>query len=199
MEELTFKELSEAQQDIVSYKDKISAIIGYVDESGNRKIKPEHFLSGEVAAYKLLSSWEKKMLKGEHCFIDRRVLMTLREIGWLIEFSLEGDFADSVIVSSYEDSSCVLWMELLEDKDSSTNHAINVDVIVTAAAALMFRDVPDEENDFLQSDYSDAADSEFLSYAYSVAHEWLLSLPQDIFEKMMKDTEIYRLHFHLLD
>ena len=64
MDDISFKDIIRYQKRIVELKDIIRGIISF-DENGCRKIKPEHFLSGEVAAYKFLNSWVKRMTKGE--------------------------------------------------------------------------------------------------------------------------------------
>ena len=198
MASITFREQIKAQQKIVDLKSRVEEIIGYTDSNGNRKIKPEQFLSGEVAAYKFLNSWIKRMEKGE-TVIDSDVIRILGDIENLVYWSTEGDFLQTDTVNVYEEYSTLIWMELLSNKDIAPSIEFNAQMVAIAALSLMDKGIPDEMNHYLIYEYQDLLDGSAVGEAYSVAHEWLLSKPREWLNEFMEDTEIYRYHFNILN
>lgn len=198
MDDITYKEVRENQERIVKYKREIENIIGYIDENGSRKIKPEHFLSGEVAAYKFLVSWDKRMRQGEQV-ITKKVIEILDTIECIIHWSSKGDFVKQETIDNYEALSTDLWIDLLEDRNNAPSYEFNSLVIAIAATSLAEKGVSDSDNDYLNYDYNDMLDGLALGEAFSIAHEWLLSKPRDIYVKLVEDTELYKFHFNLLN
>ena len=198
MEEITYQQIIESQNKIIDYKQQIESLIGYVDVDGSRKIKPECFLSGEVAAYKFLVSWIKEMKQGEQV-ITKKVIRILDTIDKLIYWGNRENFNEQETKDNYEALSCDIWIDLLEDKDNAPSIEFNNLILVFAAMSLSDKGIPDEQNDYLNYSNADLLDGLALGEAYSVAHDWLLSLPRESFLKLMKSTELYRFHFHLLN
>lgn len=197
MDDISFKDIIKYQNKIVELKDVIKDIISF-NENGCRKIKPEHFLSGEVAAYKFLNSWVKRMTKGEF-IIDADVIRVLNDIDNLVYWSTKGDFSKEGIINTYEEYSTMIWMDLLSEKDIAPSIEFNAQIVAIAALSLMEKGIPDEMNHYLIYEYQDLLDGSAIGEAYSVAHEWLLSKPRYWLNQFMEDTEIYRYHFDVLN
>ena len=198
MYDISYRDIKENQERIVEYKRVIESIIGFTDENGYRKIKPEHFLSGEVAAYKFLVSWEKRMRQGEQV-ITKKVIEILDTIECIIHWSCKGDFEKQETIDNYEALSTDIWIDLLNDKDNTPSYEFNCLVIAIAATSLAEKGVSDSDNDYLNYDYNDMLDGLALGEAFSIAHEWLLSKPRDFYTKLIQDTELYKFHFNLLN
>lgn len=196
MNELTLAELRDAQQKIIDYKKQVESIISYRDERGRKLIKPEHFLSGEIAAYKFLNSWEKRMLNGED-FLDAKALELLNDIEHLLYWS-EQDFSDIETIQGYEEFSMSIWVELMTEKASDAQSDFNFELVKIAAVAEALRGTSEKENDFLHVAYEDLLDGLFMGYTYSVAHEWLMSLPREKYVEIIEGSELHKFHFHTL-
>lgn len=197
MSEITFQEQTDAQQRIIDYKAEITRIISYSDKNGHRKIKPEHFLSGEVAAYKLLSSWEKRMIQGES-IIDTKVLEILDDVEILIDRSTQGDFLSDEAVFDYEFASTGLWMALLSNKDLMPDCEFNRSLVALAAVIEKETGISDEDNQFLKYEGADLIDGRAIAVAYSTVHQWLMEQSQEQVVQWMEETGLHRSHFHAL-
>lgn len=199
MGELSYKQIQDAQYQIVEYKKAISDLIGYLDESGHRKLRPEFFLSGEVAAYKLLNRWEKEMHKGND-IVNEDVIRALCEIDWLLRWR-ERDFADSEVVDAYEELSNELWFRLMKDGVDESGCELHREIIWLADLCEAVRGCPDDLNDYLGLT-EDSEDYEiFLSTAYNIVHMFVMEIPERLRDEMVntlfQKTEIHKLHFNL--
>ena len=197
MSEITFQEQTQAQQRIVDYKAEITNIISDSDENGHRKIKPEHFLSGEVAAYKLLGSWERRMKQGE-TVVNSKVLEILDDVAILIDRSTQGGFATDEAVFDYEYASTGIWMELLSSKDLMPDFEFHRSLVALAAIAEKTQGVADDDNQFLKFEGADLIDGHAMAAAYSTVHQWLMEQPQEQVTLWMEKTGLHRSHFHAL-
>ena len=198
MTDIPYRKVIEYQNRIVELKETIETVISYVDDDGCRKIKPEHFLSGEIAAYKFLSSWVKRMIKGE-TVIDAEVIRVIGDIENLLYWSKGGDFSDQEAIIEYEVLNTILWIDLLSNKELAPSFEFNNIIVGLAAISLMEKGVPDEMNHYMIYDYEDLLDGSAIGEAYSVAHEWILSKPRELLLELMNKTEIHRFHFNILN
>lgn len=110
------KTLWETQEDMGGLEKQIEERIGYRDDQGKRKLKPELFLSGERAAYTIIRSWNKRMSKGQ-VIASEGDLSLLKGILELVEFPVSGNFEDGDIGKYvYQGLTESLWLYLLHDK-----------------------------------------------------------------------------------
>lgn len=200
MEELSFRELRHTQQKIMDYKNLIADKIGLINDSGKRVLNPRFFLSGEVAAYKFLCYWEKKMEQGED-FIDAKVLGLMEDIKWMLYWA-DQDFAEEDTLIEYEGCNTSLWIDLLAGKSNEARRKIDRDIVAIAALSEFSKGKEDEEtNDFLRLEEEDFDDHISMGYAYGTAHEWLMTLEPEMVERLftevLGESELYKLHFHL--
>ena len=130
MEELSFRELRHTQQKIMDYKTLIADKIGLINDSGKRVLNPRFFLSGEVAAYKFLCYWEKKMEQGED-FIDAKVLGLMDDIKWMLYWA-DQDFAEEDTLIEYEGCNTSLWIDLLAGKSNEARRKIDRDIVASS-------------------------------------------------------------------
>ena len=195
---MNYLEQVRIQEKIASFKDQLREKISYLDECGNRKLNSYYFLSAEVAAYKLLSSWNKRMLSGEDV-IDDEVKYLLD----LIEALINEEYED---YSEYESEiSMPLWYRLISGAEGDSYIEFNREVFIVASMAEMSKGT--DLNDTLAAtiNYYDLEDPNIVSYAYSLAHDFLISMDNEAFETFAKQGfgkdlgkgELYKFHFNL--
>lgn len=195
---MNYLEQIRIQEKIARYKDQIRDKISYVDECGNRKLNSYYFLSAEVAAYKLLNNWNKRMLRGEDVISDEvKYLLTL------IESLLSEEYED---YSEYEaEISMPLWYRLISGAEGESYFEFNKEVFIVASMAEMSHGTELESTLAATVNYDDLGDPNIVSYAYSLAHDYLISMKTDAFEVFAKQGlgkdlgkgELYKFHFNL--
>lgn len=124
---LSYKELSAIQEKIVEYRNELRELISLVDERGHRKLNPIFFLSGEVAAYKILNIWYKQMLSNEF-EVTKQVADTLNNIDCLME-ARKGDFRIKEDEEDYESWSQLVWYDLFDYQYNDSVVDINKEII----------------------------------------------------------------------
>lgn len=195
---MNYLEQVRIQEKIASFKDQLREKISYLDECGNRKLNSYYFLSAEVAAYKLLNSWNKRMLRGEDIIDDE-----VRYLLSLIEALLNEEYED---YSEYEaEISMPLWYRLISGAEGDSYIEFNKEVFIVASMAEMSKGT--DLNDTLAAtiNYFDLEDPNIVSYAYSLAHDFLISMDSEAFEtfakrgfgKDLSKGELYKFHFNL--
>lgn len=197
---MNYLELKKAQERIATLEKQLKEKISFIDENGNRKLNPYYFLSAEVAAYKLISSWVKKMQRWED-FIDDDVLQLLELIEGLIDESYE-DY------DSYEaDYSMTLWYELSKTYKGEAVANFNAEIFVIASLAEVAQGTLPENTLICTVSDEELTDANWASYAYSVAHDYLISLSKEQLEEFARSGfginaskgELYKLHFNLFE
>lgn len=195
---MNYLEQVRIQEKIASFKDQLREKISYLDECGNRKLNSYYFLSAEVAAYKLLSSWNKRMLSGEDV-IDDEVKYLLD----LIEALINEEYED---YSEYESEiSMPLWYRLISGAEGDSYIQFNREVFVVASMAEMSKGTDLKDTLAATINYYDLEDPNIVSYAYSLSHDFLISMDNEAFEtfakqgfgKDLRKGELYKFHFNL--
>lgn len=195
---MDYLELLEAQERIVSFHERLRDRISYVDESGYRKLDRYYFLSAEVAAYKLLDNWLKAMDRGSEEIDDK-----IRNLLDLIETLLEESYED---FETYEaEISMPLWSCLTEGFEGEALLNFNLEVFLVASLAEVAKGTPVEECLFTTMSDDDLKDPTLISYAYSLAHDYLISFSDESLEEFAEGGlgvnsakgELYKLHFNL--
>ncbi len=195
---MDYLELLETQEKIVSYHKRLRNKISYVDENGCRKLSSYYFLSAEVAAYKLLDNWLKAM-DSDLDEPDDEIIHLID----LIESLLEEDYED---FDAYEaDLSMPLWYHLTKEFEGEAFLNFNLELFLVASMAEVAKGMPVEECLFVAMDTSDLKDPNMVSYAYSLAHDYLISFSNERLEEFALDgyginpakSELYKLHFNL--
>ncbi|MCI8450917.1 MAG: hypothetical protein HFJ74_00045 [Eggerthellaceae bacterium] len=203
MAEMSFMQLRDLQHRIIENKAILSSRIGYVDEHGHRKLDPKFFLSGEVAAYKLLNTWEKAMMRGDNSLASN-VQETLEQIEALCQYSQQ-DFANPIVLHDYERLSAELWMKLFDVVGiDDSMHDINVSIGIMSALFQYDHEIPVEELEYIEGiDKAEYTDSVRLARAYSHAHRWFMEARREEVEQMMAifrhmhGKDLHKIHFDL--
>lgn len=195
---MDYLETIEIQEQIIGYKEILKERISYVDEKGRRKLDPYYFLSAEVAAYKLLIIWEEK-LQSDLEAIDDDVTDLLD----LIEMLVNESYEDYQIYEA--EINMPLWHELCLGFGGEALAAFNAEIIVLAS--LIESKQGTDLNDTLICSINDEelTDPDFASYAYSIVHDYLISLSSEQLEQFAETGfglnsskgELYKLHFNL--
>lgn len=195
---MDYLELLEAQERIVTYHHELKEMISYIDDGGKRKLDRHYFLSAEVAAYKLLDLWLRKINKGEEV-IDEET----HELLDLIDRLIRKDYED---FDTYEaDLSMPLWGYLSKGFKSEALQNFNLEVYLVASLAEIANGTKIEDSLFVAMNDADLKDPEFMAYAYSLAHDYLISFPNERLEEFAKEgfgicpsnSELYKFHFNL--
>lgn len=195
---MDYLELLETQERIVAYHQELKDRISYIDSNGNRKLDRYYFLSAEVAAYKLLDLWMKAMNRGQDNIDDEA-----RDLLALIERVLMEDYED---FETYEtDLSMPLWSYLSEGFESDALHNFNLEVFLVASLAEMAKGTRAEDCLFVTTNDADLKDPNFISYAYSLAHDYLITFSNERLEEFAAkgfgicpaNGELYKFHFNL--
>ena len=190
---MDYKELVAIQEKIEKYRKDLRQIISNVDEDGHRKLNPIFFLSAEVAAYKILNIWHKKMMKGEDIF-DDSFSFTLGDIETMFEYR-EGDFSDDAVRESYEESNQLLWYDLFDYSYDMSLKTINKEIIGLYNILLIATSREGEEKE-----YWCINDDAEMGIIYTEAHDMIMSLEPQLLEAMLmvfEQTKIYKLHFDI--
>lgn len=195
---MNYLEQVRIQEKIASFRDQLREKISYLDDCGNRKLCSYYFLSAEVAAYKLLNSWNKRMLSGEDV-IDDEVKYLLD----LIEALINEEYED---YSEYESEiSMPLWYRLISGAEGDSYIQFNREVFIVASMAEMSKGTDLKDTLAATINYFDLEDPNIVSYAYSLAHDYLISMDNESFETFAKQGfgkdlgkgELYKFHFNL--
>ena len=195
---MNYLEQVRIQEKIAVFKDQLRDKISYLDDCGSRKLSSYYFLSAEVAAYKLLNSWNKRMLRGEDV-IDNEVKYLLA----LIEALINEEYDD---YSEYESEiSMPLWFRLISGAEGDSYIQFNKEVFIVASMAEMSNGIDLENTLAATINYYDLEDPNIVSYAYSLAHDYLISMKTNAFEvfanhglgKELGKGELYKFHFNL--
>ena len=197
---LSYKEINEIQEKIVKLREKVRDSVSYLDANNHRKLNFRYFLSGEVAAYKILNRWHKQMQTREY-EPNKENLQTLKEIEILIEYSAK-DFEDEEIVDGYEEFNQLLWYNVFsnEFKNKKTIE-INIEIIqifemvdLISSELNIYRKYP------IEIEYSWANDTIEMGGVYAELHKRIMKLPKEMYEvisKVFSETEIMKIHFNL--
>ena len=195
---MDYLEIMETQERIISYKNRLRDRISTVDDAGNRKLNPYYFLSAEVAAYKLLCSWEKQIKESVDFFDDAN-----RELLDTIEILIDESYQD---YETYEaEISMPLWFELSKDFEGDALRAFNAEIILVASLIESKQGTDPSETLICSMSDEELTDPNIASYAYSIVHDYLISLSKETLEKfaaggfgMNSDKgELFKLHFNL--
>ena len=183
---MDYLEHMRALQLVQDYKQALQDRISTVEGTA-RRLRPYYFLSAEVAAYKLLTMWDRVPQE------DAPYLLHL--IGRLVE----GDYAD---FQEYEsDISMPLWEALASGYAGEAYANLNLEVFMVATVAELASGMPAESTLAATMDSSDLRDPVQVSYAYSMAHDYLISQGPQALESFaengLETPCIHRLHFKL--
>lgn len=195
---MDYLEMMEIQERIIGYKKSLKERISYVDAKGNRKLNPYYFLSAEVAAYKLLSTWEEQIKTDPEAVNDGII-----ELLDLIEMLVKESYKDYQIYEA--DISMPLWFELSKGFGGEALAAFNAEVIVMASLIESVRGAEPNQTLICSMNDEELTDPNLASYAYSIVHDYLISLSREEL-KAFADTgfglnaskgELHKLHFNL--
>ena len=193
---LSYKELSAIQEKIVEYRNELRELISLVDERGHRKLNPIFFLSGEVAAYKILNIWYKQMLSNEF-EVTKQVADTLNNIDCLME-ARKGDFRIKEDEEDYESWSQLVWYDLFDYQYNDSVVDINKEIIKFSWLMQAGNSIPQEKMRYCPADAEDDAE---MGIIYTDTHNMFMNLePQQLklmVIEMMKLTKLYKLHFDI--
>lgn len=193
---LSYKELSAIQEKIVGYRNELRELISLVDERGHRKLNPIFFLSGEVAAYKILNIWYKQMLSNEF-EVTKQVADTLNNIDCLME-ARKGDFRIKEDEEDYESWSQLVWYDLFDYQYNDSVVDINKEIIKFSWLMQAGNSIPQEKMRYCPADAEDDAE---MGIIYTDTHNMFMNLePQQLklmVIEMMKLTKLYKLHFDI--
>ena len=193
---LSYKELSAIQEKIVGYRNELRELISLVDERGHRKLNPIFFLSGEVAAYKILNIWYKQMLSNEF-EVTKQVADTLNNIDCLME-ARKGDFHIKEDEEDYESWSQLVWYDLFDYQYNDSVVDINKEIIKFSWLMQAGNSIPQEKMRYCPADAEDDAE---MGIIYTDTHNMFMNLePQQLklmVIEMMKLTKLYKLHFDI--
>lgn len=195
---MDYLEMMEIQERIIGYKKSLKERISYVDAKGNRKLDPYYFLSAEVAAYKLLSTWEEQIKDDPEAVNDGII-----ELLDLIETLVNENYED---YQSYEaDISMPLWFELSKGFDGEALAAFNAEVIVMASLIENMQGSEPNQTLICSMNDDDLTDPNIASYAYSIVHDYLIGQSKEKLEQFAETGfgmnsskgELFKLHFNL--
>lgn len=193
---LSYKELSAIQEKIVGCRNELRELISAVDECGHRKLNPIFFLSGEVAAYKILNIWYKQMLSNEF-EVTKQVTETLGNIECLME-ARKGDFRIKEDEEDYEGWSQLVWYDLFDYQYNDSVVDINKEIIEFSWLMQAGNDIPQEKMRYCPADAEDDVE---MGIIYTDTHNMFMNLePQQLklmVIDMMKLTKLYKLHFDI--
>ena len=194
---MDYLEKVKAQKRIKQYHEALRDRISTVDSVGNRKLNSYYFLSGEVAAYKILSSWMKRMYRGEDV-IDENAEMLLSCIGNIVSESyLDYD--------EYEENSYYCWKELMLSFGGEALRDFNVTLFVLASIAELESGMEVEDTLIAGTSESDSLNPNLAAYAYIVAHDYLISKSDEELQRFADsgfgingcESDLYKLHFNI--
>lgn len=196
---MDYLELTTIQQRIIDLEKLFKERISYLDENGHRKLNSYYFLSAETAAYKLLSSWVKRMRTGED-FIDASIIALVDRMQWLADAEYGENYDEYEAEYNME-----LWMTLLDGEEGLAFHNFNMEVFLIASLAEVMQGHETVEDCLICTiGEGDKKDPVILSYAYAVAHDWVMQMPDDERERFAQkgygintDSDLYKLHFNL--
>ena len=195
---MDYLEMMDIQERIIDYEKRLKDRISYIDDQGNRKLDPYYFLSAEVAAYKLLRSWKKK-LDDDLDVLDDHVSDLLDLIKQLVDESYES-------YESYEaEISMPLWYELAKEYSDNAFSSINAEIVVMASLIETKQGIDPRETMIVTMSDEDLTDPNSVSYAYSIVHDYLISLSKEKLEEFAEigfglnaqQGNLYKLHFNL--
>lgn len=193
---LSYKELSAIQEKIVGYRNGLRELISLVDERGHRKLNPIFFLSGEVAAYKILNIWYKQMLSNEF-EVTKRVADTLNNIDCLME-ARKGDFRIKKDEEDYESWSQLVWYDLFDYQYNDSVVDINKEIIEFSWLMQAGNGISQEEMRYCPANAEDDVE---MGIIYTDTHNMFMNLePKELklaVIEMMKLTKLYKLHFDI--
>ena len=183
---MDYLEQMRALQRVEDYKaalrDKIS-----VSEGTARKLNPYYFLSAEVAGYKLLTHWDKVPQEDTSTLLD------------VIERLVNEDYAD---FDEYEtEISMPLWEALTRGYEGAAYADLNNEVFLVATIAELKNGTPPDSTLGALMVGNDLIDPLMVSYAYSLAHDFLISQGPQFLERFAEmgiaTPNLHRLHFKL--
>lgn len=186
-----------AQKQIKQYQEILRDRISTVDSEGNRKLNSRYFLSGEVAAYKILSSWIKRMYQGEDV-VDENIETLLACITNIV-------YESYLNFEEYEENSFYCWKELMLSFGNESLRDFNR--ILFALSTLAELESGAEIDDVLINgiNETDLLDAGLTAYAYTVAHDYLISKSDEELQRFAEsgfginghENDLYKLHFNL--
>lgn len=193
---LSYKELSAIQKKIVGYRNELRELISLVNERGHRKLNPVFFLSGEVAAYKILNIWYKQMLSNEF-EVTKQVADTLNNIDCLME-ARKGDFRIKEDEEDYESWSQLVWYDLFDYQYNDSVVDINKEIIEFSWVMQAGNGISQEEMRYCTADAEDDVE---MGIVYTDTHNMFMNLEPEELKlaviEMMKLTKLYKLHFDI--
>lgn len=196
---MNYSELMKIQSSIIEDKKHLKNIISSIDANGNRKLDSRYFLSAEVAAYKILQTLEKRMIEGNE--IPEDINDTLQ----IIDEVTKGEYATDY---DYYETECnmQLWEIVLKEEQGTALHNLNVEIITMASLAEVQKGYESPENSLIaRISEEEVDDPKVLTYAYSIVHDWLMSLSEDESERIVNSgfginangSYLYKLHFNI--
>lgn len=196
----TQKEMQELEQEFEGQ-------IGYVDEKKKRKLKPEYFLSGEVAAYIILHSWNAQMGGGQ-IIASQDDLVTLECIRSLSEAVKNGVREDDMIRDlEYKGRSRFLWLKLIEEgegKRGSVFNKVHQSIFELAISIKEEKGKASEADEFrINDDWGNPFKNSFsMVSAYEIVREYLKPLSRDdainrVAQKGFDLVDMHIRHFNL--
>ena len=197
---MDYLKLIDIQQQVIELESTFKERISYLDENGNRKLDSYYFLSAETAAYKLLSSWVKRM-RADEDFIDESIEKLVDRIQWLADAEYGEDF--DIYESEYN---MELWEAVLTGEDGIAYQNFNMELFIVASLAEVELGYETEETCLITTiGEADKLDPVILSYAYATAHDWIMRMPAERRDKFAregfglnaKDSDLFKLHFNL--
>lgn len=195
---MDYLQAMEIQEQIIYLEKSLKEKISYIDDKGNRKLDPYYFLSAEVAAYKLLSTWHKRMQTDLEA-ISEEVAELLDLIKMLVDESYE-DY------QTYEaDISMDLWYQLAKNFSGDALVSFNAEIIVLASYVESLSEIDPSETLICKMSDEELTDPNLASYAYSIVHNYLISLSRENLESFAEmgfglnasKGELHKLHFNL--
>ena len=195
---MDYLEWMKLQENIISYAEQLRGKISFVDPEGRRKLDPYYFLSGEVAAYKLLSSWINSMRRGNDVVNER-----VGDLVDLIRKLVEEDYEDYQIYEA--EISMPLWYELMKSFKGDALSNFNSEILVLASIAEVRSGILPENTLICTMTDDELTDANLVSYAYSLVHDYLIGLSREDLELFAQKGfglnadkgELYKLHFNL--
>lgn len=197
--QLDYSDIMALQEKVANYREQLRCIISTDDENGHRKLNPIFFLSGEIAAYKLLCQWYKSMLRNED-FITKDVVQSLQSIEALLDYRTD-EFSIDEVEEGYETHSQLLWYELFQSQYDDSIVALNKEIIQLFFILQLFREAVFGDKPFYDEIYEDEAENDaFMGEVYSLTHAMIMKLPQNCITaalEMTKNSKLYKLHFDM--
>lgn len=194
---MKYLEKMKIQEKMREYHSALREKISVVDSSGKRKLNSFYFLSGELAAYILLNSWIKRMRKGQEIINE-----VTKEDFLIITNIVNESYLD---YEEYEENSFYLWHQIMCTLGSEAMREFNTLIYALATLAELESGLEESVTLIANVNDSDLMDPDLTAYAYSVAHDYLISKERDFLQRFAEaqfgineyEGELHKLHFNL--